>query len=102
MGLWLSAMNVQYRDVRYVVPFLTTFWQYADAHRLFQFADPGEMARLYGLNPMTGVVEGFRWALLGKWGCRRANVGVGCYHLCAAYQRVGYFKRMEVGFADVI
>ncbi|MDW8129035.1 MAG: ABC transporter permease [Bryobacterales bacterium] len=65
VGLWLSALNVEYRDVRYLVPFLVQFWMYATP-----IAYPSSLLRepwrtVYGLNPMAGVVEGFRWALLG-------------------------------------
>src|SRR5438876_6974207 len=65
VGLWLSALNVQFRDVRYVVPFLTQFWLFATP-----IAYPSSLLHqpwrtIYGLNPMAGVVEGFRWALLG-------------------------------------
>jgi len=65
VGLWLSAMNVQFRDVRYVVPFLTQFWLFATpiAYPSSLLSEPWRT--LYGLNPMVGVVEGFRWALLG-------------------------------------
>jgi lipopolysaccharide transport system permease protein len=57
---------VQYRDVRYVVPFLTLFWQYATPVAYSSTLIPAKWRLLYGLNPMSGVVEGFRWALLGK------------------------------------
>ena len=65
IGLWLSALNVQFRDVRYVVPFLTQFWLFATpiAYPSSLLAEPWRT--VYGLNPMVGVVEGFRWALLG-------------------------------------
>ena len=67
IGLWLSALNVQYRDVRYAVPFLTTFWQHATRIRIpHHIPTPEKWRLLYGLNPMTGVVKGFRWALLVK------------------------------------
>ena len=65
VGLWLSALNVQYRDVRYVVPFLMQFWLFATpiAYPSSLLSEPWRT--VYGLNPMVGVVEGFRWALLG-------------------------------------
>src|SRR5262249_5906417 len=65
VGLWLSPLNVQYRDVRYVVPFLTQFWMFSTpiAYPSSLLSEPWRT--LYGLNPMVGVVEGFRWALLG-------------------------------------
>lgn len=65
LGLWLSALNVQFRDVRYVIPFLTQLWLFATpiAYPSSLLSEP--LRSLYGLNPMVGVVEGFRWALLG-------------------------------------
>ncbi|MBC7237958.1 MAG: ABC transporter permease, partial [Chloroflexi bacterium] len=65
VGLWLSALNVQYRDVRYAVPFLVQFWMFASPVVYSSSLVPAEWRVLYGLNPMTGVIEGFRWALLG-------------------------------------
>ena len=65
VGLWLSALNVQFRDVRYVVPFLIQFWMFATPIAYPSSLLPEPWRTLYGLNPMAGVVEGFRWALLG-------------------------------------
>jgi lipopolysaccharide transport system permease protein len=102
VGLWFSALNVEYRDVRYVVPFLTTFWQYATPVAYSVTLIPEKWRLLYGLNPMTGVVEGFRWALLGS-----GNIG-GLLWVSIAIVLVllisglVYFKRMEATFADVI
>jgi lipopolysaccharide transport system permease protein len=102
VGIWLSALNVEYRDVRYVVPFLTLFWQYATPVAYSSSLIPEQWRLLYGLNPMTGVVEGFRWALLGKgdvgtllW----ASVGIVVLLLVTG---LTYFRRMETSFADVI
>jgi len=83
VGLWLSAMNVQFRDVRYTIPFITQFWMFATpiAYPSSLLSEPWRT--LYGINPMVGVVEGFRWALLGT-------------------ETVYYFRRMEKGFADVV
>jgi lipopolysaccharide transport system permease protein len=102
VGIWLSALNVQYRDVRYVVPFLTLFWQYATPVAYSSTLIPAKWRLLYGLNPMTGVVEGFRWALLGK-----GEIGVltwisVCIVLVMLLGGVAYFRRMEASFADVI
>lgn len=102
MGLWLSALNVQYRDVKFVVPFLTTFWQYATPIAYSSSLIPAKWRVLYGLNPMTGVVEGFRWALLGNGdvgGLMWVSVVIIFVLLISG---LAYFKRMEVGFADVI
>src|SRR6185369_11315502 len=66
VGLWLSALNVQYRDVRYTMNFLVLFWLFATPVAYPSSIVPESWRALYGLNPMAGVVEGFRWALLGK------------------------------------
>jgi lipopolysaccharide transport system permease protein len=65
VGLWLSALNVQYRDVRYAIPFLIQFWLFASPIAYPSSLLPEHWRALYGLNPMAGVVEGFRWGLLG-------------------------------------
>jgi lipopolysaccharide transport system permease protein len=65
VGLWLSALNALYRDVRYVLPFLIQFWMFASPVAYPSSLVPGKWRWLYGLNPMTGVIEGFRWALTG-------------------------------------
>jgi lipopolysaccharide transport system permease protein len=102
VGLWLSALNVEYRDVRYTVPFLTQFWLFATpvAYPSSLLSEPWRT--LYGLNPMVGVVEGFRWALLGTGQpgpmlALSAIVAVGLL-VSGAY----YFRRMERTFADVV
>ena len=66
VGLWLSALNALYRDVRYVVPFLVQFWLFASPIAYSSSIVPARWRLLYGLNPMAGVVEGFRWALTGR------------------------------------
>ncbi len=103
VGLWLSALNVQYRDVRYTIPFLTQFWLFATPIAYSSSLVPEWIRPLYGLNPMAGVVEGFRWALLGKAG------GVGPLVIVSALVVSGlllgglvYFRRMEKTFADVV
>lgn len=65
VGLWLSALNAMYRDVRYVVPFLVQFWMFASPVAYPSSLVPAKWRWLYGLNPMAGVIEGFRWALTG-------------------------------------
>jgi lipopolysaccharide transport system permease protein len=102
VGLWLSALNVEYRDIRYVVPFLTIFWQYATPVAYSASLIPEKWRLLYGLNPMTGVVEGFRWALLGSGridGMIWVSFGIIILILVSG---LAYFKRMEATFADVI
>lgn len=103
VGIWLSALSVEYRDVRYIVPFLTQFWMYATPIAYASSLIPEKWRLLYGLNPMTGVVEGFRWALLGMDMQSEAMVGVSAVvalglFVCGLY----YFRRMENNFADVI
>jgi lipopolysaccharide transport system permease protein len=102
VGLWLSALNVQFRDVRYTVPFLTQFWLFATpiAYPSSLLSEPWRT--LYGINPMVGVVEGFRWALLGTDTAPGAIIIVSS--LVALALLVGgafYFRRMEKTFADV-
>jgi len=102
VGLWLSALNVEYRDIRYVVPFLTMFWQYATPVAYSASLIPEKWRLLYGLNPMTGVVEGFRWALLGSGqvgGMIWVSVAIIIFLFISG---LVYFKRMEATFADVI
>jgi len=103
IGLWLSALNVEYRDIRYVVPFLTQFWMYATPVAYSSSLIPEKWRLLYALNPLTGVVEGFRWALLGQEG----NVGNLVWVSTAIIlglliSGLVYFKRTEDTFADVI
>jgi lipopolysaccharide transport system permease protein len=102
VGLWLSALNVEYRDVRYIIPFLVNFWQVATpvAYPSSLLSEPWRT--LYGLNPMVGVVEAFRWALLGTQppGPMLA-VSAGIVLLLLISGTV-YFKRMEKTFADVV
>jgi lipopolysaccharide transport system permease protein len=103
VGLWLSALNVQYRDVRYTIPFLTQFWMFLTPIAYPASLVPPAYRPLYGLNPMAGVVEGFRWALLGTdapdWGLVGVSVGVVAVLLTGG---VLYFRRMERTFADVV
>lgn len=103
VSLWLSAMNVQFRDVRYIIPFLTQAWLFATpiAYPSSLLSEPWRT--LYGINPMVGVVEGFRWALLGT------DTAPGPIIIISSLAAVGvlvsgayYFRRMEKTFADVI
>jgi lipopolysaccharide transport system permease protein len=102
VGLWLSALNVQFRDVRYIIPFLTQFWMLATPVAYPSSLLPERWRTWYGLNPMAGVVEGFRWALLGKSRGPGAMLWVSV--LMVAFLLVGglaYFRRMESTFADI-
>jgi lipopolysaccharide transport system permease protein len=101
VGLWLSALNVQFRDVRYTLPFLTQFWLFVTPIAYPATIVPAEWRSVYGLNPMVGVVEGFRWALLGTDGpglmlaVSAASAGV------LLVSGLYYFRRMERTFADL-
>ncbi len=103
VGLWLSALNVKYRDIRYVVPFLAQFWMYATPVAYSSQLIPEKWQWLYSLNPMTGVVEGFRWALLGKSALNLPFLLLSAaVVLILLVSGLYYFKRVETGFADVI
>ncbi len=102
-GLWLSALNVQYRDVRYVIPFLTQFWLFASPIAYPSSLIPAPWRTLYGLNPMAGVVEGFRWALLGTGGPPAGFLLVSASAaLGVLLSGLYYFRRMEKTFADMV
>jgi len=103
VGLWLSAINVIYRDVQYVIPFLVQFWMFATPIIYPSSKLPPWARAVYGLNPMAGVVEGFRWALLGRDTAPGPMLIVST--LAAIALLVGgvfYFRRMERNFADVV
>jgi len=103
VGLWLSAMNVQFRDVRYTVPFLVQFWQFATPIAYPSSLLPEPWRTLYGLNPMAGVVEGFRWALLRTQTAPGPIVAVsGLAAVALLVSGAFYFRRMEKTFADVV
>ena len=103
IGLWLSALNVKYRDVRYTLPFLTQFWMYATPIAYSSTLVPEPLRWLYSLNPMTGVVEGFRWALLGTENPLGWPIFISVLIVLALFVGgVIYFKRMEDQFADLI
>lgn len=103
VGLWLSALNVQYRDVRHTIPFLTQIWLFATPVAYASSLIPEPWRAWYGLNPMAGVVEGFRWALLGQTGSPGSLVLVSAFVVTVLL--VGglvYFRRMEKQFADMV
>jgi lipopolysaccharide transport system permease protein len=103
VGLWLSALNVRYRDIRHVLPFLTQCWLFATPIAYPSSLIPHEWRLLLGLNPMSGVVEGFRWALFG------VKTEMGGLVVLSALITTGllvsgvcYFRRMERTFADLL
>jgi len=103
VGLWLSALNVQYRDVRYTIPFLTHFWLFSTPVAYPASLVPESWRPLVGLNPMAGVVEGFRWALLGTANPPGLMLLVSSTMVIALL--VGglyYFRRVEKTFADMV
>jgi len=103
IGIWLSALNVEFRDVRYTIPFLTQFWMFITPLAYASSLVPARWRLVYGLNPMAGVVEGFRWALLGK--TNAPSVLLAASGTAVVLLLVGgayYFRRMERTFADVV
>jgi lipopolysaccharide transport system permease protein len=103
VGLWLSALNVKYRDVRYTINFLIQFWMFATPVAYPSSLVPAKWRALYGLNPMAGVVEGFRWALLGKQEAPGAMLWVSvAVVILILIGGLYYFRRMEQQFADVV
>jgi lipopolysaccharide transport system permease protein len=102
-GLWLSAMNVQFRDVRYTVPFITQFWMSATPIAYPSSLLPEPWRTLYGINPMAGVVEGFRWALLGTdTAPGPITIVSSLVALALLVSGAFYFRRMEKTFADIV
>jgi lipopolysaccharide transport system permease protein len=102
-GLWLSALNVQFRDVRYTVPFLTQLWLFSTPIAYPSSLLPEPWHLLYGINPMAGVVEGFRWALLGTNTAPGPIIIVSVLaSLAVLVSGAFYFRRMEKTFADVV
>ncbi|NOT48003.1 MAG: ABC transporter permease [Acidobacteria bacterium] len=103
VSLWLSALNVGYRDIKYVIPFLTQIWMFATPIAYSSSLLNETWRTFYGINPMVGVVEGFRWALLGT------DTKPGFMILVSAIAAVSlllsgafYFRRMEKTFADIV
>jgi lipopolysaccharide transport system permease protein len=103
VGVWLSALDVKYRDVRYAVPFLIQVWLFATPVVYPSSVLPPSLRLFYALNPMVGVVEGFRWVLLGhatpSLGMTAVSTAV---VLMVLVTGLFYFRRVEQSFADVI
>jgi lipopolysaccharide transport system permease protein len=102
IGLWLSALNVKYRDVKHVLPFLLQLWLFASPVGYSSSLVTGDWRYVYALNPMVGVLEGFRWSVAGAsapglW--LLPSLGVGVVLLLTG---TVYFRRVEQHFADVI
>jgi len=103
VGLWLSALNVLFRDINYVLPFLTQFWMHLTPVAYPSSMIPSEWQVIYALNPMAGVVEGFRWALLGTG--QPPGIMTLVSSITAVVLLISgmfYFRRMERLFADMV
>lgn len=103
-GVWLSALNVEYRDVRYTIPFLTQFWMFVTPIAYPSSLLPEAWRTVYGLNPMAGVVEGFRQSLLGVPAGAAGSLQIASALSVTVMLVTGifYFRRMERTFADVV
>jgi lipopolysaccharide transport system permease protein len=103
VGLWLSALNVQYRDVQHIIPFLIQIWLFATPIAYPSSMVPEQWRFLYGLNPMVGVIEGFRWALLGQTTSLNVSTIISVVvTVLVLITGLIYFRRMERTFADVV
>ncbi len=103
-GLWLAALNVKYRDFRYVVPFLVQFGLYVSPVGFTSAIVPEKWRVLYSLNPMVGVIDGFRWSISGgRSAMFISGLMIGCIVMLALLASgIWYFRRVEKTFADVI
>jgi lipopolysaccharide transport system permease protein len=102
IALWLSALNVQYRDFQYTIPFMIQLWLFASPVVYPASLVPEPVRFLYGLNPMAGVIEGFRWALLGtEMPGAMILVSVGMV-VVLLVSGAFYFRKMEQYYADVV
>jgi lipopolysaccharide transport system permease protein len=102
VGLWLAALNVQYRDVRYVLPFLSQLWLFATPIVYPSSLVPAPWRTVYGLNPMVGVVDGFRWALLGTPAPGTTLLMSSLAAVVLLASGALYFRRIERTFADLV
>jgi lipopolysaccharide transport system permease protein len=103
VGLWLSALNVKYRDVKYIISFLIQIWLFMSPVAYSSSLVPEVWRWLYALNPMVGVIDGFRWALLGR--SQGPGMELGVSVAVVSILLIGglyYFRRMERTFADVV
>lgn len=102
--LWLAALNVKYRDVQYTIPFLSQAWFFATPVAYSWLVFPIHWRTLIGINPMAGVVQGFRWCIVGHQAARIAHLELLSFGvvLLLLLGGIEYFRRVERGFADVI
>jgi len=102
VGLWLSALNVKYRDVQYTIPFLSQFWMFVTPIAYPTSLIPERFRVLYGLNPMSGVVECFRWALFGHRSASLFLIALSSIVVIVAFVGgLAYFRKVEKTFADL-
>lgn len=103
VGLWLSALNAIYRDVRYVLPFLVQFWMFASPVVYPVSLMPAKWRWVYSLNPMAGVIEGFRWSLAGRGDPPGHLILVSSgVVLLVLLSGAAYFQKMETTVADLV
>ena len=103
VGMWLTALNVQFRDIRYTVPFMVQAWLFATPIAYPSSLLPEKWRALYGINPMAGVVEGFRWALLGVDTAPGPMIIVSTIiSIAILVSGAFYFRLLEKSFADVV
>ncbi len=101
-GLWLSAINVRYRDVKHTIPFIVRVWMYASPVAYSAGYVKGAWRIVYGLNPMAGVIQGFRWALLGEAGPDALMLVSVVMVFVLLLSGIAYFRRAEDYFADIV
>jgi lipopolysaccharide transport system permease protein len=103
-GLWLSALSVKYRDFRYIVPFIVQIGLYVSPVGFSSSVVPERWRLLYSINPMVGVIDGFRWAILGgEFEIDLLGFGVSAAIVIVVLSTgIWYFRKMERSFADVI
>lgn len=104
LGLWFSTLNVRYRDFQFIVPFFLQFGLYISPVGFVSTVIPEKLAVLYALNPMVGVIDGFRWAILGegfelRWNVLLISIATSTIFLMSG---IAFFRRFERSFADVI
>ena len=103
VGLWIAALNVKYRDFQYTIPFITQFWFFATPVVYSTGLVPKPQQIIYGLNPMAGVIDGFRWAVLGKTSATPSMFAIsGVVVLALLVGGVYFFRRLERDFADMV
>jgi lipopolysaccharide transport system permease protein len=103
IGLWLGPLNVRFRDIKHTLPFMIQIWMYATPIVYPYSMVPEQWRGLYALNPMVGIIEGFRWAVLGRGEFDPTSLGVSVTVMSVLF--VGgliFFRRLERSFADVI